>query len=113
MAEQEKNMLIHLSSGYRNAQETIRAIDVKTNILTALSVFSFTAILGILKVVWDYLCMHPDSMTSRLSDGSGFSLALPVLLALVLVGSLFTGALCLWFCMATLSLFANVSETPT
>ena len=97
-----EKVLRHLSDGYRNAQETIRALDVKTNILTALSVFCFTAMLGVMKVVWDHLCAHPETIPSRLGCASVLPAVLPALLGLVLAGSLFIGALCLWCCMATL-----------
>lgn len=104
------NILSHLSDGYRNAQETIRALDTKTNILTVLSAFAFTAILGMLKTAWDYTCAHAQTVEAVLTGSS----QMPLILALALVGllivSLFLGSLCIWACLATLTARAPSQE---
>lgn len=102
MKDDQKSVLSHLSDGYRNAQDIIRALDVKANILTALSVFCFTAIFGILNVIWGHMCAHPGVIQALLSGPSALPLVISGLLGIAIAASLFLGTACLWCCISTL-----------
>ena len=56
----------HLQDGFRNAQETIRAMDTKVSILTGLSVFAMTAVGGILGSAANCFGEHPEYFRAAL-----------------------------------------------
>jgi len=92
----------HLRRGHDNAQQTIRAMDTKTSILTGLSIFALTAIAGIVKT----LCDSCSTYSAIAAPVATFALIrtllviLPFVVALVLATT--SGISCIVLCIKTL-----------
>lgn len=95
------DLYAHLQEGYRNAQETIRAIDTKVSILTGLSVFALTAVGGVLGSAGSCLGDHPEYF--RLMATAPLTLlTLGAVLAIAAVVSLILGITCIILCLGAL-----------
>lgn len=96
-------LLAHLGEGYHNAQDTIKAIDTKTNILTALCVFGFTIVLGISKAMLNYICTNQKIVDQAIASFAISSLWPVFTLCALLLASLIIGTFCFLACMSTLT----------
>lgn len=91
----------HLQDGYRNAQETIRAMDTKVSILTGLSFFAFTAVGGVIGATASWFAEHPEYLRAA-ATAPAFLLCTASLLALSAVSSIVLGMICILACLDTL-----------
>lgn len=91
----------HLQDGFRNAQETIRAMDTKVSILTGLSVFALTAVGGLLGSAASCFGEHPEYFRTVLLAPS-WLLVLAAVLGSAIVVSLVFGIVCILLCVEAL-----------
>lgn len=99
----------HLQDGYRNAQETIRAMDTKVSILTGLSVFALTAVGGVMGTVMNCIVEHPAYFRAAVA-APAYLLRTACLLALSTVASLLLGMACIVSCVGTLRARNRISD---
>ncbi len=91
----------HLQEGYRNAQETIRAMDTKVSILTGLSVFALTVVGGVVVTATSCFGDHPEYLWAAVTAPLAL-LGIECFLSLSIVVSLTMGMICIVSCLGAL-----------
>ena len=91
----------HLQKGLDNGQQTVRAMDTKTSILTGLSIFALGAVAGLVKVFCDLVIKSPDAAKALLTLNFAAHLIL-VLFAISVIIAVVLGVCCVIACLGTL-----------